>query len=125
MSLAAGHRDERQSGGISKVHARGSGLCSTTTLPFTPWYRGALNSPARGTTLSLVTGSANTTENEAPPLYPKVSQEEMERMSPEELDDYLNKGAQAAAARWGGRSALFLKENPAMDFRNPPAAEKK
>jgi hypothetical protein len=32
----------------SSAAIRGSGLCSTTTLPFTPWYRGALNSPARG-----------------------------------------------------------------------------
>lgn len=41
-------------------------------------------------------------------------------MSPKEQADYASKVAITAIARWGGRPELYLKENPEMNFRNPP-----
>lgn len=72
------------------------------------------------TTLILESGLSNMNENEAPPLHPKVSLEDFEKMSPEEQSDYLFQLGKAAIARYAGRLDLFLKENPQLDFEHPP-----
>ena len=62
--------------------------------------------------------------NEAPPLYPMVPEEELEKMSAEEFADYGEKLAMSAIARYAGRPELMLAENPHLNFRNPPKAKK-
>lgn len=57
---------------------------------------------------------------QAPPLHPKVSAEELQRMSPDERLEHSKKVAIAAVARYGGRPDLMLQENPHLDFLNPP-----
>jgi hypothetical protein len=83
-----------------------------------------LNRRAKATTLVLETVLSNTTDNEAPPLYPQLPPGELEKMSLQEQADYLFERGKSPIARYGGRPELMLKENPHLDFQNPPQKAK-